>query len=86
MRSDPRRLTPQQLSCDPELAALAALDLLIELAISSLYAQHQDIGQDVPENSLTTLACSIIDSAHSLRLLLRRYRTALARHYRDKPF
>ena len=88
MRPRPRRPTLQQLSRDPELVLLATLDLVIELAVASLYAQHQDIGHDVSEHKhpLTTAACDIIDAAHNLRRLLRRYRAVLARHYRNIPF
>jgi hypothetical protein len=86
MRSNPHRPTPQQLACDPELAALAALELMTDLARSALLARHQNIGNEVPEDALTIAACSVIDSADSLRVLLHRYRAALARHYRNMTF
>lgn len=86
MRSSSRRPNPQQLACDPELAPLAALELTAELARSALLARHQDIGHEVPEDALTIAACAIIDAADTLRILLHRYRAALARHYRKMPF
>ena len=86
MRSDPRRPTPHQLACDPELATLAALQLTAELARSALLARHQNIGHEIPEDALTIAACEIIDSADNLRILLHRYRAALALHYRNISF
>ena len=86
MSPSSRRLTPQQIANDPELAMLAALDAVLELSVPSLFAQHQDIGHDDQPDRLTTLAVSIITSAEELRVLLRGYRVALARRYRDIPF
>lgn len=82
-----RRPSPLDLSNDPELAALAALDLLLELSVSALHAAYPDIGIDEPEtHRLTALAGSIIEAAHGLQDLLKAYRTALARHHRNIPF
>jgi hypothetical protein len=82
-----RRPSPLDLSNDPELATLAALDLLLELSVSTLHAAYPDIGIDEPEtHRLTALAGSIIEAAHGLRGLLKSYRAALARHHRDIPF
>lgn len=86
MKPNARRPTPSQLACDPELATLAALDLMLELTRAALLAQHQDIGHVVDDHPLTTLVCDIIDAADSLRILLRRYRASLARLYRNKTF
>lgn len=86
MRSASRPPTPDKLSRDPELAALAALDLLLELAISSLFARHPEIGLDVPYDTATTLARLVIESARDLRRLVRRYRAALARDDLNIPF
>jgi hypothetical protein len=36
-----RRPTPLKLSNDPELAALAALNLLLEISVSALLAEHR---------------------------------------------
>jgi hypothetical protein len=80
-----RRPSPLELSNDPELAALAALDLLLEISVSALLAEHPDLGADEPDQ-LTTLAGSIIDEAHRLRDLVKAYRAALARHHRNIPF
>lgn len=81
------RPTPLDLSNDPELAVLAALDALLELSVSALHAEHPDLGVDESEpHQLTVLAGSIIESARRLRDLLRAYRAALARHHRDVPF
>ena len=82
-----RSPTPHELSSDPELAALAALDLLLEISVAALHAVHPDLGVDEPEpHRSTVLAGSIIEAAHRLRGLLKGYRAALARHYRDIPF
>jgi len=82
-----RRPTPRDLSSDPELAVLAALDLLLELSVAALHAGHPDLGGDEPEpHRLTARAGTIIEAAHHLRGLLKGYRAALARHYRDIPF
>ena len=82
-----RRPTHLELANDPELAVLAALDVLLELSVSALHAAHPDLGVDDPEpHQLTMLAGSIIESAHGLRDLLRAYRVALERHHRNVPF
>ena len=82
-----RSPTPRELSCDPELAVLAALDLLLELSVAALHAGHPDVGLDEPEpHQLTACAGTIIEAAHRLRGLLKGYRAALARHYRDIAF
>jgi hypothetical protein len=48
---------------------------------------HPDLGVDDPEpHRPTALAGSVIEAAHRLRGLLKGYRAALARHYRDIPF
>jgi hypothetical protein len=86
MRSNSSHPTPQQLTCDPELASLAALDLTLYLAKASLLARHPDIGNEISDDDLTTLVWSIIDSAERLRVLLRRYCAALARDYQNKTF
>ncbi len=80
-----RTPSPLELSNDPELAALAALDLLLEISVSSLLAEHPDLGAD-EQDRLMTLAGSIIEEAHRLRDLLKAYRAALARHHRDISF
>jgi len=41
-----RRPTHRDLSSDPELAVLAALDLLLELSVAALHAVHPDLGVD----------------------------------------
>ncbi len=82
-----RRPTPLDLSNDPELAVLAALDVLLELSVAALHAGYPDLGVDEPEpHALTARAGAIVDAAHRLRGLLKGYRAALARHYRDIPF
>ena len=82
-----RSPTPRELSCDPELAVLAALDRLLEISVAALHAVHPDPGVDDPEpHRPTALAGSIIEAAHRLRGLLKAYRAALARHYRNIPF
>jgi hypothetical protein len=82
-----RRPSPLELSNDPELAALAALDRLLEISVSALLAEHPDLGADGPEpHRLTMIAGSIIEEAHRLRALLKAYRATLARHHRDIPF
>jgi hypothetical protein len=83
-----RQPTHCDLSSDPELAVLAALDLLLELSVAALHAVHPDLGLDEPEpHRLTVHAGTIIEAAHRLRGLLKGYRAALARHYRgDIPF
>jgi hypothetical protein len=81
-----QRLSPAVLASDPELATLAALDVLLAVSTASLQAVHQDIGQEIPPHRLTQLACSIIDSATNLRTLLRQYRRTLGRHHRSIPF
>ena len=86
MRRHPRRPTPDELSCHPELAALAALDLMLDLAVAALLARHPEIGLDVPYDSPATLVCSVAEAADALRLLVRRYRAVLARHNRNIPF
>ena len=82
-----RRPTPLDLSNDPELAVLAALDLLLELSVTALHTTYPDLGADDPEpHRLTAHAGSIIEASYHLRDLLKGYRAALARHYRDIPF
>ena len=84
-----RRPTHHELSSDPELAVLAALDLLLELAVAALHARHPELGVDDPEpHRLTVSAGSIIEAAHRFRGLLKGYRAALAlaRRCRDIPF
>ncbi len=82
-----RRPTPLDLSNDPELAVLAALDRLLELSVAALLAEHPDLGVDEPEpHRLTTRAGSIIEASYHLRDLLKGYRAALARHYRAISF
>ena len=84
-----RRPTHRELSRDPELAVLAALDLLLVLSVAALHAVHPELGVDEPEpHRLTVRAGTIIEAAHRLRALLKAYRAALARHYRssDIPF
>jgi hypothetical protein len=83
----PRRPSPLDLSNDPELAALSALDLVLEFSVSALLAEHPDLGADDQEpHRLTVLAGSIIEEAHHLRDLLKAYRAALARHHTNFPF
>ncbi len=83
-----RRPTYLELSSDPELAVLAALDRLLELSVAALLAAHPDLGvDDEPEpHRLTAHAGSIIEASDHLRDLLKGYRAALARRYRDIPF
>jgi hypothetical protein len=81
-----RRPSPFELANDPERAALAALDLLLEISVSALLAEHPDLGAEPEPHHLTALAAAIIEAAHALHALLRRYRAALARHQRDVPF
>jgi hypothetical protein len=82
-----RRPTYLELSSDPELAVLAALDRLLELSVAALLAEHPDLGVDEPEpHRLTAHAGSIIEASDHLRDLLKGYRAALARRYRDIPF
>ncbi|HUL46247.1 MAG TPA: hypothetical protein VLV25_04050 [Steroidobacteraceae bacterium] len=78
--------SPLDLSNDPELAALTALDHLLELSVSALLAVHPDLGADDQQQRLTVLTRSIIEEAYHLRDLLKAYRAALARHYRDISF
>lgn len=82
-----RRPTYLELSNDPELAVLAALDRLLELSVAALLAKHPDLGVEEPEpHRLTAHAGSIIEASSHLQALLKGYRAALARHYRDIPF
>jgi hypothetical protein len=81
-----RRPTYLELSNDPELAVLAALDRLLELSVAALLAKHPDLGVEEPEpHRLTAHAGSIIEASSHLQALLKGYRAALARHYRDIP-
>jgi hypothetical protein len=82
-----------RLESDPELAMLATLDTALTQTACALLAQHQHVlladHQDVepaPETPLTRAADSVISSCWALRAHLRRYRAALARHYRHMPF
>jgi hypothetical protein len=82
-----RTPSPLDLSNDPELAALAALDLLLELSASVLLVEYPDLGlEDQERHRLTALAGSIVEQAHRMRGLLKAYRAALARHHRNIPF
>ena len=82
-----------RLESDPELAMIATLDTALKQATCALLAQHQHVllagYQDIdsaPQTPLTRAADSVISSCWALRAELRRYRAALARHYRDLPF
>ncbi|OFX24471.1 MAG: hypothetical protein A2V77_12355 [Anaeromyxobacter sp. RBG_16_69_14] len=78
---------PREAPAPAKKGKLAALDLLLDLSVAALHAVHPDLGVDEPEpHRSTVLAGSIIEAAHRLRGLLKGYRAALARHYRDIPF
>jgi hypothetical protein len=65
---------------------IATLDVALKQTACALLAQHQDCGSYLDETNLTTIARSIVASSWRLRKELRRYRAALARHYRNQPF
>ena len=87
MSCSPYRLV-SKLTVAPELAVLSVLNSALEQAACALLAQHQDIGQTDDERAVTSAARAVIDSAWRLKILVRRYRAALAheRRCRDIPF
>jgi hypothetical protein len=82
-----------RLESDPELAMIATLDAALKQTACALLAQYPHVlpafrqnTEPPPQNELKSVADSIISSCWALRAQLRRYRAALARHYRKMPF
>lgn len=80
---------PPDITNDPELAILAALDAVLQVTACALFAQYPDLYDEVPGHDphrLGALSASIIDSADGLRRFISDYRVAIERRYSDRTF
>jgi hypothetical protein len=82
--------TVPEIAAAPELAALAALVAVLDLALDALLAAHPDLDDDDrppwrPPPSAVPAAARLVDRAVALRRALDRYRRAITAPPRDSP-
>lgn len=74
---------PDNITDNPELAVLLALDTALEMTVAALAAMHPEIycddapGMDTPDPSLAWIAHAIVGEAHALLSSLDNYRQAV---------
>ncbi|MBI5784633.1 MAG: hypothetical protein HZA64_04160 [Rhodocyclales bacterium] len=74
---------PEDLNCAPQLAVLATLDAVLDVAVSALMSAHQELIADArpshtdPHASLIWIGSAIIGEARLLQSTLEMYHDAL---------
>ncbi len=76
---------PPDLDATPELAVLAAVRAVAELAVTALLAANPELttGDDSPPPPCARAARRVIDAAHSMRRAIDNYRTVAAAEVDD---
>lgn len=74
---------PEDLTCSPELAVLATLDAVLDVAVSALMSAHQELIADArpshtdPQASLVWIGSAIISEARMLQNTIEMYHDAI---------